>query len=332
MTLSASQLAQLPEALFEIGKAIGGDQDPSVLLNRISQLVCDITGADTCSIMLLNDDEETLSAKAAFGVNKSELQLAFRIGEGVAGWVVQHNAAAHIGDVREDDRFVTRGKTSHIRSMICVPLSTRTAVIGTLTATSRQVGSFGTPEVELLNFIAKTIALDVQNIQLHRISVTDPLTGAYNREFLQRNLGAELKAAEARQCPISIAMVDVDHFKNINDSYGHQVGDVVLKEVASRLRGTIRTDDLLIRYGGEEFIVVLHRADAGRAWEVGERMRLSMQRSLIEADGPKDVRISVGVAQHRADQNETFSDLVKRADKALYQAKANGRNRVEVSP
>ena len=147
-----------------------------------------------------------------------------------------------------------------------------------------------------------------------------------------QRLPQEIEAAIDRDRSLSIAMVDVDHFKRVNDQYGHGVGDVVLAEVARRLRSAIRAGDLLVRYGGEEFLAVLPKADAGRAWEVGERMRQRVcERAFDVGDGlALLLRISVGIAQWR--MGETMPDLIERADIALYGAKERGRNRVEVAP
>ena len=332
--MNADKLSRLPAALFEIGKLIGSDLDPGILLARISELITQLIDAKSCSVMLLDADRKRLLAKAAYGLRTERMHtLSFAVGEGVAGWVVEHGEPALIADVSQDPRFVVLpANQTPIAAMVCVPLIARGQRVGVVTATSETAGAFDAGDLELVRFIAATIALDVENVRLHRVAVTDPLTGAYNREFLVARLPAEIEAAIDRDRPLSVAMVDVDHFKTVNDQYGHGVGDVVLAEVARRLRGAIRGGDLLVRYGGEEFLAVLPKADAGSAWEVGERMRQRVcERAFDVGDGlALLLRISVGVAQWRT--GETMPDLIERADIALYGAKERGRNRVEVAP
>jgi diguanylate cyclase (GGDEF)-like protein len=332
--LTTDALQKLPAALFEIGKLIGSDLDPGILLSRIAELVCQLIDAKACSVMLLDADRKRLLAKAAYGLRTERMHtLSFAVGEGVAGWVVERGQPALIDDVAKDSRFVTLpANQTPIASMICVPLIARGERVGVVTATSDIASAFESTHLELVRFISTTIALDIENVRLHRVAVTDPLTGAFNREFLMQRLPQEIEAALDRDRTLSVAMVDVDHFKAVNDQYGHGVGDVVLAEVARRLRSAIRTGDLLVRYGGEEFLVVLPKADAGRAWEVGERMRQRVcERAFDIGDGlALLLRISVGIAQWRLD--EPMADLIDRADTALYGAKDRGRNRVEVAP
>jgi diguanylate cyclase (GGDEF)-like protein len=332
--MNTDGLQKLPAALFEIGKLIGSDLDPGILLARIAELICQLIDAKACSVMLLDADRKRLLAKAAYGLRTERMHsLSFRIGEGVAGWVVERGEPALISDVTQDPRFVTLPENqTPIASMLCVPLLARTERVGVVTATSERPGAFDANHLELVRFIATTIALDVENVRLHRVAVTDPLTGAYNREFLMARLPQEIEAALERDRSLSVAMIDVDHFKHVNDQYGHGIGDVVLAEVARRLRSAIRAGDLLVRYGGEEFLAVLPKADAGRAWEVGERMRQRVcERAFDVGDGlALLLRISVGIAQWRMGEN--MADLIERADVALYGAKDRGRNRVEVAP
>ena len=327
-------LQKLPAALFEIGKLIGSDLDPAILLARIAELICQLIDARACSVMLLDADRKRLLARAAYGLSTERMHtLSFRVGEGVAGWVIERGEPALITDVARDERFVSLAENqTPISSMLCVPLLARGERVGVVTATSERRDAFDSNHLELVRFISTTIALDIENVRLHRVAVTDPLTGAYNREFLVARLPQEIEAAVDRDRTLSVAMVDVDHFKAVNDQHGHGVGDAVLSEIARRLRGAIRTGDLLVRYGGEEFLVVLPRADAGRAWEVGERMRQRVCERAFDA-GDRLVllmRVSVGVAQWRV--RESMTELISRADVALYGAKMRGRNRVEVAP
>jgi len=341
--MNAEQLARLPEVLFEIGKIIGSDEKLSVLLGRIAELVCKVVNANAVSVMILDRGSDRLLGAAAHGLPKDRIaQLSFRVGEGIAGWVVENGEPVVIPDVTKDERFIVLPQSkTNIGSMVCVPLVARDESVGVLTATSPQLEEFGDADIEVLTFIARTIALDIQNARLRKLSVTDALTGAFNREFLQHRLPAEIAEANESNTPLSVAMVDIDHFKNVNDRHGHDIGDKVLIEVANRLRSAIRNNDLLVRYGGEEFLVVLPSADIERAADVGDRMRRRVASEEIRCDGSHrkgddkgdhkdiivEVRVSVGVAQLRPDESE--ANLVRRADTALYSAKGRGRNRVE---
>ncbi|MBA3500346.1 MAG: sensor domain-containing diguanylate cyclase [Myxococcota bacterium] len=332
--MDEESLEKLPAALFEIGKLIGSDLDPGILLSRIAELICGLIDAKACSVMLLDADRKRLLAKAAYGLRTERMHsLSFKVGEGVAGWVVERGEPALISDVTQDARFIPLpANQTPIASMLCVPLLARGERVGVVTATAEHRSAFNANHLALVRFISMTIALDIENVRLHRVAVTDPLTGAYNREFLMQRLPQEIEAAIDRDRSLSVAIVDVDHFKAVNDQHGHGVGDVVLAEVARRLRSAIRGGDLLVRYGGEEFLTVLPKADAGRAWEVGERMRQRVcERGFDVGDGlALLLRVSVGIAQWR--MGETMADLIERADIALYDAKERGRNRVEVAP
>jgi two-component system cell cycle response regulator len=220
---------------------------------------------------------------------------------------------------------------NRIRSLACVPIAYREARIGVLTVTASQSGAFSQDDLEVLRFIATTMALDIDNARLRRQAITDPLTEAYNREFLHQHLPHAIELADQRGEPLAVAMIDVDHFKEVNDGFGHAVGDRVLAHVAHRLRAGIRAGDLLVRYGGEEFLALLPGADTPHALEIAERVRAKLERDTIVVDTHAiAVRISVGVAERRRGVDSSM-ELIRRADEALYAAKRMGRNRVEVA-
>lgn len=166
--------------------------------------------------------------------------------------------------------------------------------------------------------------------QTIELAVTDGLTGLHNRRYFDTHLKLLMDRAAARGRPLSICMTDIDRFKQVNDTYGHDVGDEVLREFANRIRTTVRGADLACRFGGEEFIVVMPDTSAEMAAGVAERLRTiieSLPFAIPQADGPLKVTASMGIATLRPG-NDTAEALLKRADTALYQAKHEGRNRV----
>jgi two-component system cell cycle response regulator len=167
--------------------------------------------------------------------------------------------------------------------------------------------------------------LKALNQKLQSLAVTDGLTGLHNHRAFQDYLEEQFQVAMRNRQPLAVILMDVDHFKQYNDTYGHQAGDEVLRQVAQILSAHVREGDFVARYGGEEFVVVLPRADSGSAVAVAERLREAVQSAEWRL---RPVTGSFGVACIRPDM-ETRQELIEAADQALYQAKKNGRNRVE---
>ena len=177
--------------------------------------------------------------------------------------------------------------------------------------------------------------------RLNDIAVIDDLTGVYNRRFLFQALEREIERSKRSGQPLSVGLLDIDHFKAINDSYGHQVGDEILRELITRTRDSIRGADelrpmadghVLSRFGGEEFLIVLPLTDRDGATTCAERVRKAIRSQPFTTPiGPVQVRVSLGIAQYDS-TDDTLESLIGRADAALFKAKANGRDRTEVAP
>jgi len=169
-----------------------------------------------------------------------------------------------------------------------------------------------------------------ENLQLSlEMAITDQLTSLYNRRYMENHLGSLVRRAKSQEKPLSILMMDIDHFKAVNDTYGHAVGDEVLIEFSSRLQRNVRGLDLACRYGGEEFVVVMPETDGAFAYMVAERLRQDVSEVTFETEsGPLDITLSIGIASLESSE-ESGEDILKRADVALYKAKGEGRNRVE---
>jgi diguanylate cyclase (GGDEF)-like protein len=168
-----------------------------------------------------------------------------------------------------------------------------------------------------------TAEVDIASTR-ERLAVTDPLTGMLNRRGIEPQLFREMSQADRNGKPLSVIMVDVDHFKKVNDQYGHNVGDLVLREVANIVGRTIRGSDLAARWGGEEFLVLLPSTDLEAARRAGERIRAAVE-SFQLSEGHR-ITVSGGVARYQSP--ERLTEMISRADKLLYEAKACGRNRV----
>jgi diguanylate cyclase (GGDEF)-like protein len=185
-------------------------------------------------------------------------------------------------------------------------------------------------EDAMLRTVAESVQLEVQqqelielNQRLDRLAVTDGLTEVLNHRAFQERLDEEIERARRSETTVSLVLLDVDHFKRLNDEHGHQEGDRVLKRVASTVRGTARVTDVVARYGGEEFVVILGGANAEAALTTAERMRRAI---AAHAGERRPVTASFGIATFRGDV-DSKEELIRRADAALYEAKRQGRNR-----
>jgi len=183
--------------------------------------------------------------------------------------------------------------------------------------------------------VAERISLAVANLQLREVlrhqSIQDPLTGLFNRRYLEESLDREVHRAARSQRNVSVAMLDIDHFKQFNDTFGHQSGDMLLREVALVIKARVRSGDLACRYGGEEFALILCETDATGARACVEKIRESVKQLTVNFRGQSlgPVTISAGIASFPGHSDKP-EELVHMADMALYRAKKEGRDRVVV--
>lgn len=185
----------------------------------------------------------------------------------------------------------------------------------------------------LADLVANAFQISLAIEALEQRAMTDPLTGLYNRAYLADRFLVELRRARNYGFPMSIALFDIDRFKRINDRYGHLAGDAVLGKFGSFLRERTRSTDTVVRYGGEEFAILMATADGDVAFEQADRIRAELQNTPFVVPGRSDpirVTISSGVATYPQD-GLTFTDLIAVADAGLYRAKENGRNQVSGS-
>jgi diguanylate cyclase (GGDEF)-like protein len=234
-------------------------------------------------------------------------------------------------DVSKVPVFDSATRLRGLASLKVIPLRTAQNVLGAVVLGARRPGAYGPEAVRQLEVVAMQAAESIYRARLfeqtERLATTDGLTGLLNHRTFQGRLDEHLAHAERYGKRLSLLLCDIDHFKAVNDTYGHPVGDLVLKGVARTLAKEARATDLVARYGGEEFAVVMPETDAAGALVIAERIRERVARLALETEqGRLGVTMSLGVATFPEDGAKKGA-LVERADACLYQAKRGGRNR-----
>lgn len=331
--------------LFDVTRALSAVSDLTHLLRLILDRA--IAGVDAAkgSLMLLDELTDELVIRVVRGLPDRRLERRineglhdcsrFKRGEGVAGRVLESGHAVRLSDVHAPGGFAQR-MASHVESIICVPLRSDDDVIGVLNVTNKAGGAkFSEQDEEILEALANQAAVAISRTRLYEAAISDSLTHLYVRRFMMHRLKEEVRRAARYNQPLALIMCDIDHFKTVNDTFGHPAGDVVLAEVAAVLRAGLRENvDLPGRYGGEEFVLVLPNTDTEGARLVAERLRQAVEQSTYDGaarDVPA-VTMSFGVAGLDPALRESPDELLSRADQALYQAKHGGRNRVALAP
>ncbi|MDZ4179671.1 MAG: sensor domain-containing diguanylate cyclase [Coriobacteriia bacterium] len=296
-----------------------------------------ILGAEISAIYLFSRDDWTLRLAASQGRPEDAFESVVSVRDTILG------TAFRDGIIQEHD-VAYRSATAHwfrspedIRSQAAVSLRTGDQVIGVMAIGSSTYREMTPAETERLQVIGNQSSLSLQNALLHeeleRLSATDRLTDLYNHGYLQQRLEEEFGRAERFGHTLSLIMLDIDNFKEFNDTYGHPRGDRVLQMVSSIIRSNLREIDVAARYGGEEFVIVLPETDAAGARHVAERIREGVE--AAEFIGAEDIApihrsISVGVAAV-PDHADSPGSLIEAADRAMYAAKREGKNRVRVA-
>ncbi|HEY0263499.1 MAG TPA: sensor domain-containing diguanylate cyclase [Granulicella sp.] len=222
---------------------------------------------------------------------------------------------------------------------ICVPMMAHGDTLGILYLDSGTDAAKARPFAEshqrVIKILAEHLSLTVANLNLRETlrtqSIHDPLTGLFNRRYMEEALERELHRSSRRGTPLAILMVDLDHFKRFNDTYGHAAGDAALRELARVFQTQLRAEDIASRYGGEEFLIILPENDRTTAWECAERLRRAVEEIHFQHYGEmlEGLRLSIGGACYPQD-GTTTETLERVADSALYRAKQEGRNRVVI--
>jgi len=329
--------SEVQATVARLGDALSGTHDLDRLLEIVLETALASTGARAGAVLLVRGEALEVVVGDGLAARGVPDDLRVPVGEGILGGVARTGLPVS-GYVDAAMRPLA-GEPREIE-LAAMPLVRSGAVVGVLALFDRD-GPFSEQDLATLRTLAGQATAAVDNVLLHeetrRQSLTDGLTGLWNYRYFQMSVSKELERAARFHRPLALLMLDLDRFKVVNDTFGHQRGDAVLVELAERLRGQVRDVDLLARYGGEEFVVVLPETDEAGAVQVAERIRQSVAGSPFGADGqgpsgsPLQLTVSIGIAVFPA-HGDTPATLLRRADDALYTAKREGRDALRVAP
>ena len=320
------------QELIDLHKAISLlslEQISSVLIDRLPS----VFSIDYFTLFLYDQDKRKLNLMCH---NHPEIESSFSIS--LSSSPIMEAAVLSCQSIREQDFSTSsyyRGADNPLFKkgyFVSIPLMIEKEVVGVLNINDVDQDSFNVGDLGFILNLSELIAMSISNAVLYeqtkKLAVTDGLTGISNRPNMEQSLLSEFERSKRYNSPLSIVLLDVDHFKDVNDSYGHQKGDEILVTFASVLKKFCRANDTAARYGGEEFLMILPQSNAQGAFKIAERVREEiMKMSFVGNDSKFSVTTSCGVAELNRDYMKNTDQLINVADNAMYEAKNSGRNK-----
>lgn len=303
-------------------------------LDQVLELAIDVIvgtmGVSSCAVLLFDESTEELSLEASRNwPDKLDKKEIFNMKGSIFDEIIEAQKTIVFNEV--PDSVKDKLNFSEMESVIAVPLKLREEVIGIITAINTVIShNFNNDDERFLTTLANQVAVAIENAriynQMEERAIKDGLTQLYNHSYFQRTLSEEIARAERFQNVLSVLLLDIDDFKDVNDAYGHPVGDRVLKKLSNVLKEITREIDIVARYGGEEFAIILPETGLKGAKLLGNRLNEKVREMVIKEDG-LEIKITVSIGAAAYSEGLAQEDLINNADRALYRAKAKGKDK-----
>lgn len=319
------------EEIIGFDEKISAIRKSDRLMDFVVSKIVKILEVKKCAIMLIDDATKEFCVKGSTGIEEGQ-ETCFKIDQSVAEIVIDQGKPLLVHDVAADPRF--QGVPQHFwlgRAFMMAPIKLDEHVIGVIAVADKQTSLiqtdvFNEVDLKVLGAISREVAVAIENVnffkELQYLTITDPLTGIHNFRYFTQSLEYEIKRLTRYPRQMSLMMMDIDKFKSYNDSFGHLEGDHLLKEISRIIKENLRSVDILCRYAGDEFVVILPETDSHGSCLLAERIRKAIESTEFRAP----VTVSIGVACYK--NGMTRHELTSKSDRALYQAKEEGKNKV----
>jgi len=324
----------------DVAKALTSSLDLDSILQTIMEKMAEYFRPDTWSLLMVDEEHNELYFAIAVGDAAEALKdVRLKVGEGIAGWVAKNGEQLIVPDVYTDPRFakrideVTQWET---RSIICVPLNSKHRVLGVIQLVNVDMKGFSDQEIFFLHALCDYAAIAIENSRavekIQELTITDDCTGLYNARHLYKTLETEVYRSSRFGYEFSVLFIDLDHFKQVNDTHGHLIGSKLLAEIGYLIKAQLRLIDYAFRYGGDEFVVLLPQTGKDQALNVAKRLRDQLRvTNFCKEEGLNlNVRASIGLATYPHDAKSPH-DVIRQADEMMYLVKNTSRDNIGIA-
>lgn len=322
--------------LNQLGKRLNATLDLKNTIEVVTTAITDLVESDIVAVIFLDEDEKRFKINAVFGEKYENLVgKGFNREESICDYVIGKKRKVLFKDFStvadKKNIFDKSIKFKDLETVFMLPLISNDIAFGAIMIASKIPAKFTEHTVETIETLVNHSAISIANsrmyLKVEMMATTDGLTGLFNHRCFQERITEEFERIERYPENLSILLMDIDHFKKFNDTYGHPIGDKVLKTTAKIFGDSLRKVDFAARYGGEEFVAILVNTDKKGALKMGERIRKNIEKNVLKiAEQELNITVSIGIATYPKDSKDK-KGLLNLADKALYRAKEAGRNR-----